>query len=46
MVINLTKEQLNYIFEYDKTKSATVACQLARTLVEQVLAEEIKEVTK
>lgn len=44
MTINLTQEQLNYIFEYDKTKSITTACQLARTLVEQVLAEEIKNV--
>ena len=44
MEIKLTKEQLNYIFEFDKTKSITTACQLARTLVEQVLEEEAKNV--
>lgn len=46
MTITLTKEQLNYIFEYDRTKSVSVACDLATTLVEQVLKEEIKELSK
>lgn len=39
MTITLTQEQLNYIFEFDKTKSLTVA-------VEQVLMEEAKEAIK
>ena len=39
MTITLTQEQLNYIFEFDKTKRLTVA-------VEQVLMEEAKEAIK
>lgn len=46
MTITLTQEQLNYIFEFDKTRSITIACDLATTLVEQVLAEEAKEAIK
>ena len=46
MTITLTQEQLNYIFEFDKTKSVSVAYDLAITLVNQVLKEEIKELTK
>lgn len=46
MHITLTQEQLNYIFEFDKTKSVTVAVDLATTLVEQVLMEEAKEAIK
>ena len=46
MTITLTKEQLNYIFEFDRTRSVSTACELATTLVEQVLAEEAKEAIK
>lgn len=46
MTITLTQEQLNYIFEFDKTKSLSVAHDLATTLVNQVLKEEIKELSK
>ena len=43
MVITLTEEQLHYITEFDRTHSITTACLLARTLVEQVLDQEVKE---
>lgn len=46
MTITLTQEQLNYIFEFDRTRSIPIACDLATTLVEQVLAEEAKEAIK
>lgn len=39
MVINLTDEQLHYIYEFNRTNSITTACVLARTLVEQVKKE-------
>ena len=44
MEITLSKEQLEQIYHYDKTKSVTTACNLARTLVEAVLAKEAVEV--
>lgn len=43
MTINLTDEQLNYILHYHKTKSVTTACDLATTLVEQVLGKVTNE---
>lgn len=46
MTITLTQEQLNYIFEFDRTKSVSTAYDLATTLVTQVLKEEIKELSK
>ena len=46
MTINLTQEQLNYIFEVDRTRTIPIACDLGTTLVEQVLAEEAKEAIK
>lgn len=46
MTINLTEEQVRYIIEFDRTHSITTACILARTLVGQVLAEDIKNVQK
>ena len=46
MTITLTQEQLNYIFEFDRTRSVSAAYYLAVTLVDQVLKEEIKEISK
>ena len=43
MKINLTEEQLHYIYEFDRTHSITTACLLARTLVDQVIEEDAKE---
>lgn len=43
MTITLTEAQLELIHHYDKTKSVVSACNLAKTLVAQVLAEEAKE---
>ena len=36
ITITLSQEQLNYILEYARTKSITVACNLATSLVEQL----------
>ena len=36
ITLSLTQEQLNYIIEYARTKSITVACSLATSLVEQL----------
>lgn len=44
MEIKLSSEQIEYILDYDKTKSVSTACNLAQTLVNQViekLAEEL-----
>ena len=44
MEIKLTREQIEYILHYDRTKSVSTACNLAQTLVNQViekLAEEL-----
>lgn len=46
MEIKLSEEQLNYIFEYDRTKSIVIACNIARTLVDQVLAKNAKKVVE
>lgn len=43
MYIKLSEEQINQILDFDRTKSLTTAVNLARTLVEQVLAEYAKE---
>lgn len=42
--ITLSKEQVNYILEFDRTHSITTACNLAHSLVEMVLKNEIKDV--
>lgn len=44
--ITLSKEQVNYILEFDRTHSITTACNLAHSLVEMVLKNEIKDVNK
>lgn len=36
ITLSLTQEQLNYILEYAHTKSITIACNLATSLVEQL----------
>lgn len=44
MEIKLTREQIEYILHYDRTKSISTACNLVQTLINQViekLAEEL-----
>lgn len=36
ITVTLSQEQLNYILEYARTKSITVACNLATCLAEQL----------
>ena len=43
MEVTLTQQQLDYIYHYDKTHSITTACNLAVTLVEQVLQKQAQE---
>lgn len=43
MEVKLTQQQLDYIYHYDKTHSITTACNLAVTLVEQVLQKQAQE---
>ena len=43
MYIKLSEEQINQILDFDRTKSITTAANIARTLVEQVLSEYVKE---
>ena len=43
MYIKLSEEQINQILDFDLTKSITTATNIARTLVEQVLTNYVKE---
>lgn len=43
MEIKLSKEQIEYILNYDKTRSVATACNLAQTLVNQVLEKLAEE---
>lgn len=42
--LELTDEQLKMLFEYDKTKSITIAVNLAKSLVKSYMLEELKEI--
>lgn len=46
MLVDLSDKELEYIFEYDKTKSITVACDLAKSLANHIIEIEVKELTK
>ena len=45
MEIKLSKEQIEYILNYDKTRSVVTACNLAQTLVNQVLEKLAEELS-
>lgn len=45
MEIKLTREQIEYILNYDKTRSVATACNLAQTLVNQVLEKLAEELS-
>lgn len=44
MLINLSDEQVKQIYEYDRTRSIVTACNIATTLVEELLDENVKKV--
>ena len=44
MKIELSKEQLNQILEYDRTRSLTTASNIALSLVDNVLSNYAKEI--
>ena len=45
MEIKLSKEQIEYILNYDKTRSVATACNLAQSLVNQVLEKLAEELS-
>ena len=44
MKIELNNEQIKMLFDYDKTKSITIAVNLAKSLVKSYMLEELKEI--
>lgn len=44
MKIELNDEQIKMLFNYDKTKSITIAVNLAKSLVKSYMLEELKEI--
>ena len=44
MKIELNEEQIKMLFDYDKTKSITIAVNLAKSLVKSYMLEELKEI--
>lgn len=44
MKIELNDEQIKMLFDYDKTKSITIAVNLAKSLVKSYMLEELKEI--
>lgn len=43
MKIELNDEQIKMLFDYDKTKSITIAVNLAKSLVKSYMLEELKD---
>lgn len=44
MKIELNDEQIKMLFDYDKTKSITIAVNLVKSLVKSYMLEELKEI--
>ena len=44
MKLELNNEQIQMLFDYDKTKSITIAVNLAKSLVKSYMLEELKEI--
>ena len=44
MKIELNDEQIKMLFDYDKTKSITIAVNLAKSLVKSYMLEVLKEI--
>lgn len=44
MKIELNDEQIKMLLKYDKTKSITIAVNLAKSLVKSYMLEELKEI--
>ena len=44
MKLELNEEQIKMLFDYDKTKSITIAVNLAKSLVKSYMLEELKEI--
>lgn len=44
MKIELNEEQIKMLFDYDKTKSFTIAVNLAKSLFKSYMLEELKEI--
>lgn len=44
MKLELNDEQIKMLFDYDKTKSFTIAVNLGKSLVKSYMLEELKEI--